>query len=290
MPALRVFQSLWAMGCVPSRDAQWTLEEQLGRIAAAGFDGVAIDDDHPSLEEAVCAARALGLEWSASVFPRSTEQLVAGVERLTPLGPAHLNVQPDVRPACLDEAVALFGAWQRVFASAPYPVSVETHRGRATTDLPFTLELLDRLPGLELTADVSHYVVGQEMELPVLPAYQRQIRAILDRARAFHGRVASCEQVQVPFSLPHNEPWLALFLGWWKVGFRSWLDRFGDEDACLFVVELGPPPYAITGSGEIELSDRWQESLQLLAAARECWRAVAPGEATADRRPASSEA
>jgi hypothetical protein len=36
-----------------------------------------------------------------------------------------------------------------------------------TTDLMFTLQLLDSFSDLRLTADVSHYLVGREFAWPV---------------------------------------------------------------------------------------------------------------------------
>ena len=52
---------------------------------------------------------------------------------------------------------------------------------------------------------------------------------------------------------------------------RRWRDRNVDGATLAFLCELGPPPYAITDGDQRELSDRWQESLQIRDWALEIW-------------------
>ena len=69
-----------------------------------------------------------------------------------------------------------------------------------TTDLYFTLRLLDRFPDLRLTGDLSHYVVGREFAWPISDENHRLMHRIIDNCWGFHGRVASREQIQVQIS------------------------------------------------------------------------------------------
>ena len=84
--------------------------------------------------------------------------------------------------------------------------------------------------------------------------------------------VASREQVQIQINFPQHRKWLDLFLGWWEEGFRMWRKRAAADASCNFLCELGPREYAITGPDGYELSDRWEEALQIRDHARAIWQ------------------
>ena len=118
---------------------------------------------------------------------------------------------------------------------------VETHRDRMTTDLLFTLQLVDAVPSLRLTADLSHFVVGREFRYPISAENEALVGRILERSWAFHGRVATREQVQVQLSFPHQRMWLDVFRGWWELGFRDWRRRAPSSATLVFTPELHLP-------------------------------------------------
>jgi sugar phosphate isomerase/epimerase len=273
---LHVYQSMWAMDGLPWHGRPWTLEERLDRVVAAGFDGVSVSFTDAAVARTVCAeAIARGLRIAAGAFPTTVADFEPVLQTLADVGPEHVdhvNLQPDVRPRTVAECLPYLEGWRELAEQAGVVMLVETHRNRMTTDLHFVLDLLDAVPWMRLTADLSHFVVGREFLWPVGPEHHEQVEAVLRRSRAFHGRVASREQVQVQLTFPQHRPWVELFTGWWETGLRHLRDTAGDDDVVVFTTELGPPNwYAITGADGEELSDRWSESLLLRDLIRDVW-------------------
>jgi hypothetical protein len=104
-----------------------------------------------------------------------------------------------------------------------------------TTDLMFTLQLLDCFPDQRLTADVSHYLVGREFAWPVNQTNRALIKRILDNASGIHGRVASREQVQISLSFPQHQGWVGLFMDWWEYAIRSGRKRAKSDGVLAFL-------------------------------------------------------
>jgi len=268
---------MWAMERRRPDGAEWALQHKLDMIIDAGFDGVGLRfADRAYVAEVTGRLRDEGLSWQAQCYPRTVDDLQPVLELVAEFGCDHVNLQPDVRPHTVAECVPLIEGWLRLARQAGVPLYVETHRDRMTTDLLFTQQLLDHCPDLRLTGDLSHYLVGREFAWPVSGEDHALMHHVMDRCRAYHGRVASREQIQVPISFPHLRHWFDLFMGWWHYGFAQWRGQAGPDEALSFLCELGPPEYAITGADGYELSDRWQESQQLMQAVRGLWRLLDP--------------
>ena len=272
MQKMAVLQSLWAMERRHTDGWERTLEENIEKIISVGFDGVSA---HCHDREKVRRISGLLPKGSAyyegQCFLKSVDDLKPVLEIASEFGVHHIDLHADIRPRRLADCIPILEGWQRLAEQVDFPVLVETHRDRMTTDLHFTLDILDAMPDLRLLADLSHYLVGREFAWPVSADDHAQIERVLDSSWAFHGRIASREQIQIEMSFPHHRKWVELFGDWWRYGFRSWRQRAEADATLCFVCELGPQPYAITGADGNDLSDRWEESLLLRRLALDLW-------------------
>ncbi len=236
-------------------DLERAPEAVIERILAADFDGVGVS----LLKErrASVAARMMrehGRSFEAIGFVRNADDLAWFIERAEELGAHHLNVQLVSRFDRVWDAVRLLEQLESLASRSALPVYYETHRGRLTNDLLSLVRILRELPTLRLTGDLSHYVLAHEMPLPVSDDDLERMRLVLDHCWAFHGRVASSHQIQVPLSAPQHQGWARQFQQWWAEGFASWRSRSGPDVELTFMAELGPPHYAMTSADGAELS------------------------------------
>jgi sugar phosphate isomerase/epimerase len=198
---LLVYQSLWAMERRSPDGHEWSLQEKLHMIRDAGFDGAGVRfADRDYAREVTQFLKQNGMSWQAQAYPQTVDDLKPILEHILEFGADHLNVQPDVRPYTVQECIPLIEGWHELADAAGVRMHIETHRNRMTTDLFFMLHLLDAMPNLRLTGDLSHYVVGREFWYPISAEDDAMMQRIINNCWGFHGRVASREQIQLQIS------------------------------------------------------------------------------------------
>jgi hypothetical protein len=286
--------SWWGMnglGVQNGAGNEWSMEEKFRSIAEAGYDG--INGMLPEGKEAEQWHRLLdqyNLSYSVNAYPKTVEELDDFLCKAKSFGRVDfVNVQV-MRPFLVgDQAVQLLGNMAELSRSAGIPAYIETHRGTITQDLLRTVEYAERLPGLELTIDFSHYVVAGEMHT-VSHEAEELLQTLLTRTKSIHARISNGEQVQIDIPMvasvgeegavesEFENSMLKHFQRWWLVGMRSWRQGAREDEVLPFICELGPPPYAITVHGpdgvQYEVSDRWTQALLFARIARSLWEQV----------------
>jgi hypothetical protein len=255
-----------------------SMAQKFDRVREAGFDGMAIDLGALSFEQAEATVphfERTGLLGGLTAFPGSVEGLRPALGLAQRIRAPFVVVIGQEMPVRVAAMIPVIEGWLQVADEEGMPIQFETHRNCITNDLFATVQLLEAVPAMRMAADLSHYVVDREMPCPPTPYLQGLISQVLQRSDSFQGRVAARGQIQLPLEFPQNAKWVQLFRDWWREGFTAWYDRhLADTAPLVFLSELGPPDYALTGADGRELSDRWAEALLLSRWAREIWSEV----------------
>ena len=178
--SLLVFQSLWATELRRPNIPERPVAERFDRVRNAGFDGMAIDLGALDIAQAraiVPEFARTGLAGLLTAFPRSIEELRPALHLAKDIGSPFVIVVGQVMPLAVADMVPVIRAWLDVARQEGVPLQFETHRNCITNDLFSTLLMLDAVPEMRLSADLSHYVVDREMMQPITPEYQEQVSA-----------------------------------------------------------------------------------------------------------------
>lgn len=262
MRRLKTYTSLWAMQPHDQTGVMLPYAQVCEMVAAAGFDGLAIDlgaADVDAAHKVRPYLEAFGLTPLIVAFPKTVEGFRETLELAKEFDAPFVDVIGQVMPITLDEMEPVIRRWLEMSDDVGMPIQFETHRNCITNDLYTTLQLIERIPEMRLCADLSHYVVDREFWHPLSAHDLGLMSRILERSDSFQGRVASRQQIQLQLDFPQHRKWVELFKGWWREGLQSWRDRNETGD-CIFVCELGPPEYAMTGPDGREMSNRWDEA------------------------------
>ena len=274
---LEIYQSLWAMEQRIPGEVEATPEAMLERIAAAGYHGACLDPNVAEIGDCLKLGgtfEALGLACMVNAFPHDTDSLEPLLEMAAQLQATQLNVIGGVMPLSAVDAIPVIEAWLAMAAKFPFPVLLETHRNGTLNDLFYTLEVLEHLPELRLCADLSHFVIDRELQLPLSTIDHDHFTRILEHSDSFQGRISNNQQIQIALDFPQHDAWVTQYRSWWAQGFQAWSNRQSQDATLRFLVELGPPPYAITGANQRELSDRWSEGLLIRRWVEDLWQGV----------------
>ncbi|NKB60795.1 MAG: hypothetical protein GKR95_01195 [Gammaproteobacteria bacterium] len=283
--SLEIFQSTWAMEVRQPGKQELSLSEKCSLTAGSGFDGLNIDldvEDMPPVLEVRDTLTDYGLACSVVAFPANVDELIVALERCGVLDATSLVVNARYFPFSVEQGGEFVENCLATGREFGIPVHFETHRLTLTNDLLYTVQLLECCPDLRLVADLSHYVLGREMPIPVDGFHQELIERILRRSVSIQGRIPSREQIQLPLHFPSNQDWVSQFYEWWEWGMKDWLSRstisprspseIEDNNRFNFTCELGPSPYAMTDENGVEFSDRWEEGLVLKREVEKTWQ------------------
>ncbi|WP_028608738.1 sugar phosphate isomerase/epimerase family protein [Paenibacillus harenae] len=234
---LNLIKALWGL--------EGTYEEQLSRIAAAGYNG--IEGPMPSPENE-SLFRSLLERYEFAYIPQIFTQndhissFAEQAERAAAFEPL-LIVSHSARDCMTEqEQDRFFEEALAVEQRLGIPVGHETHRQRAMFTPWTTARLLRKFPSLHITADFSHWMNVCESHLD---DQEDAIALAISRTIHIHGRVGYPEGPQVSHpAAPEYKTELSLFMGWWRRMLEHQQSQ-GKTEA-TFTAEFGPPGYMPT--------------------------------------------
>jgi hypothetical protein len=269
-PRLRLSHSLWGLSRLPLDGKEWSLSEKCRRVKEAGFEALECWLTDENEREVRDALEAADLRLALGHHPFTLEDTRKTVERARRLDADYIFGQPADAFTPDEQAFALVRDGRKLASDAGVPYFIESHRNTITETLPATYRLIEGVPDVRFTADLSHYfVVGEFYGWPEERLPER-LGPILERTSSIHGRVSNGEAVQVDVGDGSGRA-AQTAKEMWRLAMVAFLRDARPGDVMPFTPELGPPSYAITLPDGREFSDRWEQSLVLTRLAQEAW-------------------
>ena len=266
---------MWAMIDLPMNAATpWTLEEKVARCRDAGYKHIecSIVDDEAG-REVLQALSKFEMPWALINRFKTPQQTRDAVRFGAANGALWVACQPASAFHSLHEVLEIVRVGNDVAAECGLPFFVETHRDTFTENIPQTLQLIDAIPDVKITADFSHFVVVGEFYGWKSEGALERLQPIIERVAHLHGRISNGQSVQVDVGDGSGEEGTPaeFFTRLWAAMFHNWRQTAQLGDVIPFTSELGPSRYAITLPNGSEFSDRWEQAQIMRKLAERAW-------------------
>jgi hypothetical protein len=272
---LRHIANLWTLMGHPSKAREWTLDQKLAAMKAAGFDGVCWGGS-PELGK---GCQKYGLIFVGGLASGNAADFPRLLQEQKDCGAIHVNVQLAADEVLTPEALELALALNREGKRIGVVPGIETHRGTCTETPEKHYALCDayeKATGelLPLSIDFSHFAVVKHL-VPENFAKRLLVRPdLIQRAQQFHFRPFNGHHAQVPITdakgrlTSEVKDWLPFA----EALLKCWLSGNKNSGREIFICpELGPVEggYALS-----TFPDSWEEAKILRGEIEKLWKKV----------------
>lgn len=268
-PQIRHMASLWTLSGYGGKRGEWSIDEKLKRIKAAGFHGFlgrvpVVTREHVERH---------GLLFAATTDMGSAAEVMPKFKAIKAVGASCVNVQMLDHDTPTKAAVALA---RRVMAAADrlgMNVSIEVHRDTCTETpekvyaLAQGFEKAEKRP-LKMTWDFSHPAIVKHLAPPYWDRLAERVD-LIQLAQQFHFRPFNGHHCQIP-ALNHKGDFTPEFLHWLPFAekvIETWLQAAAPGREMFVCPEQGPPTYALS-----VFPNRWKDVQAIRDEVDKLWR------------------
>ena len=243
---LDIYRTLWGVVA--------PLDSFAGALKQVGFTGVEarIPSDTDARKAFAEALKAHEMKYIGIIFtggdviPQQHETPQQHIERVdkllddaAELNPQFINMLAGNDRWPMAQQVEFFGKLQEMADERDIICSYETHRATSLYSPWLTLELIEQLPNLRFTTDVSHWVLVCER---LLNDAVDDLSRFIERVHHIQARVAYAQGPQVPHpAAPEYSEELAFHQSFWE---SIWLNHMKEgRTTTTLTTEFGPDGY-----------------------------------------------
>jgi len=249
-----------------------TWDEFASKIKAAGYDGTELwwPTDEKNRDELFRALEKHKLKVGFLVgsgerdFQKHLAQFQSNLAAAAKAKPEYINCHSGKDYFSFEQSRQFMEFSDKVTKETGVPIYHETHRGRILFAANITRPFLEKVPGLRLTLDISHWCNVHES---FLEGQEETVSMALKRTDHIHARIGHPEGPQV--SDPRAPEWstaVEKHFSWWdevvaakkKAGTRM-----------TFLTEFGPPDYMPTLPYTRQaVADQWAINVHMMEVLR----------------------